>query len=212
MKKQEIRDFIYAGLKEVLVGAGFKLNKKEGAFSRSIPNGFQRIYVPLYDYNPEFVFSLTIGIRLDAVEDIFNQFSGAMGPGQAQTTTSLTQLGYFAGENQKEYRVSTKEEIDSALSDLTALINSKILPFLEQYQDVPSLDDAINRKKLPGFDSTELLSHAMHSITLAKLAGNPSFSALVTEYAKALENFHPADRERFDRLAASLDRVSTTSR
>lgn len=204
MKKQEIRDYIYAGLKEVLAGAGFKLNKKEGAFTRSIPNGFQRIYVPLYDYNPLFVFSLTIGIRLDAVEDIVNQFSGTVGPGQAQTTTSLTQLGYFTHENRKEYEVSTKEEIDSALSDLTTLINSKILPFLEQYQDVQSLDDAINKKKLPEFDSTQPLSHAMQSITLAKLANNPSFSALVTEYKKSLENFHPADREQFDRLASSL--------
>jgi len=204
MKKQEIRDFVYAGLKEILGGAGFKLNKKEGAFTRSIPKGFQRIYVPLYDYNPLFVFSLTIGIRLDAVEDIFNQFSGAMGPGQAQTTTSLTQLGYFTQENPKEYEVSTKEEIDSALSDLTTLINSKILPFLEQYQDVQSLDDAINRKKLPGFDSTHPLSHAMHSIILAKLANNPSFSALVAEYAKSSENFPPPDGERFDRLVSSL--------
>lgn len=203
MKKPEIRDFIYAGLKEIL-GAGFRLNKKEGAFTRSIPNGFQRIYVPLYDYNPLFVFSLTIGIRLDAVEDIFNQFSGAMGAGQAQTTTSLTQLDYFTQEIRKEYEVSTKEEIDSALSDLTPLINSKILPFLEQYQDVQSLDDAINRKKLPEFDSTQLLSHAMHSIILAKLANNPSFSALVKEYAKSFEDSQPADRERFDRLASSL--------
>src|ERR1044072_7986884 len=111
MKKQEIRDLIYAGLKEILGGAGFKLNKKEGAFTRSIPNGFQRIYVPLYDYNPLFVFSLTIGIRLNAVEDIANQFSGAMGPGQAQTTTSLTQLGYFAGENQKEYRRAEERRV-----------------------------------------------------------------------------------------------------
>jgi hypothetical protein len=204
MKKQEIRDFIYAGLKEVLGGAGFKLNKKEGAFTRSIPNGFQKIYVPLYDYNPLFVFSLTIGIRLDAVEDIANQFSGAMGPGQAQTTTSLTKLGYFTHENQKQYEVSTREEIDSALSDLTKLINSKILPFLEQYQDVQSLDDAINRKRLSGFDSTQLISHAMASIILAKLANNPSFSALIAEYTKSLENFPPPDRERFDRLASSL--------
>jgi hypothetical protein len=206
MKKQEISNFIYAGLKEVLAGAGFRLNKREGAFTRSIPNGFQRIYVPLYDFNPVFVFSLTIGIRLDAVEEIFNQFSGAMGAGQAQTTTSLTQLGYFTQEDRKEYRVSTKEEVDSALSDLTPLINSKILPFLEQYQDVQSLDDAMNKKKLPGFDSTFLLHHAMHSIILAKLAGNPSFSALVAEHAKSLANAQPADRERFDRLAASLQK------
>lgn len=204
MKKKEIRDFVYAGLKEILGGAGFKLNKGEGAFTRSIPNGFQRIYVSLYDYNPLFVFSLTIGIRLDAVEEIFNQFSGATGAGQAQTTTSLTPLGYFTQENRKEYEVSTKEEIDSGLSDLTTVINSKILPFLEQYQDVQSLDDAINRKKLPGFDNTQLLSQAMHSIILAKLAGNPSFAALVTEYAKSIDNFPAPDRERFDRLASSL--------
>jgi hypothetical protein len=204
MKKQEVRDFIFAGLKEVLAGAGFRLNKREGAFTRSIPNGFQKIYVPLYDFNPVFVFSLTIGIRLDAVEDIFNQFSGAMGPGQAQTTTSLTRLGYFTDEDPKEYKVSTKEEIDSALADLTPLINSKVLPFLEQYRDVQSLDDAMNTKKLPGFDTTILPSHAMHSIILAKLAGNPSLSALVTEYTKSLQNAPPADRERFDRLVSSL--------
>ncbi len=204
MKKQEVSNLIYAGLKEILPG-DFRLNKREGAFTRMIPNGFQRIYVPLFDFNPVFAFSLTIGIRLDVVEEIFNQFSGANDAGKSQTTTSLTQLGYFTQEDRKEYKVSNEQEIGAAISQLTPIINSKILPFLEQYQDVQSLDEVINRKKLPGFDSSNLLSHAMHAIILAQLSGNVAFPALVAEYAKSLEKFQPADRERFDRLVAFLN-------
>jgi hypothetical protein len=208
MKKQEVRDFIYAKLSKVLLSAGFRLNKGEGAFVRKITNGFQKIFVPLVDYNPIFVFSLTIGIRLDAVEDIFNRFSGADDKGQKQTLTTITQLTYFTEGRRKDYRVSTPIEIENAFSELNTVIDSNILPFLERYRDIQSLDAAINTEKLPGFDSSTLISHAMHSIILARLAGNNRYNELVIEYDNALKGYPPFDRERFARLVSFLNDLS----
>jgi len=207
MTKQEARDLVYAGLKKSLKDPDFRLNQKEGAFARRIPIGFQKVYVPFYDYKPMFVFSLTVGIRLDAVEDIFNRFSGANSAGQKLTLTTITRLSHFTG-HLEEYKVSAPAEIATALTDLGTVIQAKIMPFLDNYQDVRSLDTAMNTNKVPGFDSSNLLMHAMHSVILARLNGSSLYRRLVDEYEKSLRNYVAAEKERFNQLVRSLDEMS----
>jgi hypothetical protein len=208
MNKNDVRDLVYAELSKALLSSGFRLNKSEGAFVRKIPGGLQKIFVPLIDYNPDFIFSLMVGIRLDAVEDIFNRFSGAQGQGQQKTLTSMTPLAYFTEGRRKDYKVSTPAEIEIALSDLASVIESKILPFLKQYHDVQSLDSAINTTTPTEFDTSNLASHAMHSVILAKLAGKNRFNDLVAKYENEMKGHIPADRERFTRLVAYLQSLS----
>lgn len=205
MKKQEVRDLIYTGLNKVLSSSGFRLMKGEGAFIRQISNGTQMIYVSLADYNPIFVFSLAIGIRLNAVEDIFNMFSGADEKHQKQTKTTLTPLSYFTEGHRKDYTVSNEIEIDSAISELTVLIGSKIIPFLETYQDVLSIDAAIHTQKLPNFDVNIFANYAMHSIIIACLAGNSRYKELVAEYENAMKNYTEFDKKRYAQLVSYLN-------
>jgi hypothetical protein len=204
MNKQEVRNMIYAGLRKVLPEPDFRLRKSEGAFVRKTSTGLQKIFVPLVDYNPEYIFSLTVGIRIDAVEEIFNRVSGADDKGQKLTLTSITQLAHFTHGNRKDYRVSTPADIDAALSELSGVIDQEIMPFLLQYQDVQSLDLALNSEKQLTFDSSILISHAMHSIILARLVGNEQYPELVKAFAKQIECFPPADRERFVQLESLL--------
>lgn len=206
MNKVEVRNTIYTGLGKLL--PDFRLSKSEGAFVRKIPAGLQKFFVPLVDYNPEYVFSLTVGIRIDAVEEIFNRVSGADHKGQQLTLTSITQLAHFTGGNRKDYRVSTSADIDAALSELSGVMEQEIMPFLHKYQDVRSLDSAINSERQSTFDSSILVSHAMHSIILARLAGNGLYADLVMVFEKQLERFPPFDRERFERLVSILNNLT----
>jgi hypothetical protein len=205
MKKQEVRDLIYSELDKILSSTGFRLVKTDEAFVRAIPEGKQKIYVSLIDYNPRFIFSLTVGIRLNAVEDIFNLFSGADQKSQKYTVTSLTQLEYFTGRPKSGFTVTSEAEIKSAISELQMVLISKIMPFLDKYTDIRSLDTAMNVEQLQDFDTSMPNVHAMHSIILTKLAGNPDYRKLVSKYEDAMRNFTQFDKDRFSNLVRYMN-------
>ena len=66
MKKQDVRDALYAGLGAYL--PGWKVVKKDEAFVRPITGGVQKIFVAIVDYNPEFRLSLTFATRIERSE------------------------------------------------------------------------------------------------------------------------------------------------
>ncbi|MDZ7363650.1 MAG: hypothetical protein ONB46_23475 [candidate division KSB1 bacterium] len=205
MKKQEVRDMIYTGLNSVLAGNGFRLKKSEESFVRPISGGQQRIYVALWDYQPEFIFSLTMGVRLDAVEQVFHLFSGSPPKYQSMSMTTLTQLEYFTAGKRKEYKISTEAEISTALDDLFKIVTEKVLPFFEKYRDVPSIEAAVNSGSLPTrFDSTQLPAGAMHAVILAHLVGNPNFERMVVQFQDAMRGFPEVEKDKFNRLVAYL--------
>src|SRR5437660_279142 len=96
MKKREMANLIFQMLSGILSETEFRLKKSESGFVRKIPGGRQTIGLPLWDYHPEFEFSLTICIRLEAVEEIFNQFSGTAPKYHPLSLTTITSLEYFA--------------------------------------------------------------------------------------------------------------------
>src|SRR6185295_8870392 len=98
------------------------------AFVRSIANGWYKIGLPFYDYSPEFVFSLNICIRVNAVEDIFDMFSGVAPKHHSTTTTTITRLEYFTG-GRGQYQVITPEDVVTVGGVLTKIILGQILPF-----------------------------------------------------------------------------------
>jgi hypothetical protein len=72
MNKREMKNLIFDMLGKILSETDFRHKKSEDAFVRKIIEGWQQIGLPLYDYKPEFIFSLNICIRLNVVEEIFN--------------------------------------------------------------------------------------------------------------------------------------------
>jgi hypothetical protein len=201
VKKQEIRDLILQMVGANLLGTGFRLRKRESAFIRGIPGGWQHIGLPLYDYNPVFVFSLNICIRIDAVEDIFNMFSGIESKFQSTTATTMTRLEYFTGGS-GEYSVATADDIASAGRVLSGVFRDKIIPFFDENKDAKALDRAVNCTE-PGIDSTQPPAGPMHAIILARVAGNPDFDGLVDEIRRRM-GLSPEVDHVFNRLVKYL--------
>lgn len=196
MKKQEIKELLFGMLSSILAGTNFRLKKSEDNFTRKIPGGWQRLGLPLLDYNPEFVFSLNICIRLDEVEDIFNMFSGVAPKHHSTTITTITRLEYFTG-GRGEYKVMTAEDVAIVGGVLSTVIQDKVIPFLNGHQDIRTVDQAVNGEQ-PGIDITQNPSGAMHAAILAHLAGNKDFERIVvkrrTEMQLAPETAHPFNR------------------
>jgi hypothetical protein len=97
MKKQEMMNLLFQMLGSKLADTDFRLKKSEAGFVRKIPGGWQMLGVPLWDYNPEFVFSLNICIRVDGAEEVFHQFSGSPAKYHSLSVTTITPLEYFTG-------------------------------------------------------------------------------------------------------------------
>jgi hypothetical protein len=220
MKAADGKTLIYNGLRALLADHGFRLNKGQATFIRRIPDGRQSIGVPFYSYDPEYYFSLTVTIRLDAVEDIVNQFSGSPPAYHAMTETIITHLDYFTGQREPKYKVTCEADVTAALATLAPVVQQGILPFLDRLRDAPSLDQAVNGQPYPSggaanaglvwagrrdaVDSSNQPYRAMHALVLARLAGNPEFERLATQAEADRTDLNAVDREKLGRLLASL--------
>src|ERR1051325_1093655 len=153
MKKQEMANLIFEMLSGVLAGTDFRLKKSEDAFVRRIPAGIQMLGLPLWDYNPHFEFSLNICVRIEAVEEIFHQFSRSPPKYHSMSTTTITRLEYFTGGSGR-YKVTTAEDVASSGRFLSNVIRDRIIPFFNEHQDVQALDRAVNCQQ-PGIDITQ---------------------------------------------------------
>jgi hypothetical protein len=215
MKKSEVRNLIYEGLKGVLEDHGFRLNRKQEGFVRRIPDGKQCIGVPLVDYNPTYIFSLTLTTRLEAVQSILNLFSGSPPQYHSITVTTITQLEYFTKKKTKtEYEVVTEADVNKAIAELTPLVHGKVIPFLDQHQDVASWDKAVNSTSNDVCGDSSMLTdrcnsvdnsnhpyRGMTAVVLAHLARNPNFEEIV----RRLRDFYQGSMEATDKLTRLVD-------
>lgn len=210
MKLAQVRESLNHALGPLL--PGWKLVKKDEAFVRPIAGGKQWVSISIVDYRPEFRFSLTMATRLDAVEQINNQFSGATGSGTGRTSTTMTQLEYFfADENRnpydpKQYSVATEDDIVAAVRVLEPVLRDRILPWLDAHRGLAAIDSALNGDDAR-IDTSYLGHRAMSALTVARLARNPSFEVLVARYEEAIRSLPQMER---DKLAALIAHLRTT--
>ena len=217
--KSEVERLIVEGLNPAVNPGGFRYRKKEECFVRAIGDGRQKLGVALWDYNPLFAFSLTMTVRLDAVQAIVNQFSGSPPPYHGITTTSLTQLEFFglpADRGRVEFRASSEPELASALPGVAALVRERVVPFFDEYRDIAALNRGLNPDgaelvtRLPwppdrrAFDASNQPYRAMAGAAVARLAGDPRWEQLVAAYRAQLSGAAEQDRRKFEELVAHL--------
>jgi hypothetical protein len=224
MKKGDVRVIIYETLAPVLAPFNFRLKKTQAEFQRKIEDGTQRLGVPLWDYNPRFEFSLVMTIRIDAVEDITNRFSGSPPKYHSGTLTVITQLEHL-GVNTCRWRAENENELRSRLVETVEIVRDRVIPFFERYQKLPAIAAAANPDPAPVvlptsngmttgmgiladralFSSGNHPYRAMSAITLAHLARLKNFHSLVLRYQKELSSLHhQSERDKFDQLVQFL--------
>jgi len=166
MKIQEVRDALYRELAPLL--PGWKLVKKEQGFMRAFAGGRQGVFVPIWDYNPEFKFSLAFGTRLDAAEALVHRVSGVQGADQKASMTMVTQLAYFfSGEQKKQIRVTTPED---------AANRERLHTSLREQRTRPENEKGSRRCLLGGGDKGERTRRNADHFTLSHVALQSSSS------------------------------------
>lgn len=217
--KTEVERLIVGGLKPVTAPAGFRYVKRDQSFVRFIEGGQQRLGIALWNYNPLFAFSLTMTVRLDAVQAITNQYSGSPPQFHEITTTSLTQLEFLGAPSERgkvEFRASSESELAAVLPGVAALVRERVVPFFDEYRDLAALNRGLNpdgaeRVTQPpwptdrrAFDGTYQPYRAMSGVAVARLAGDPRWEQLVAAYRSQLREGPDQDRQKFEGLVAHL--------
>jgi hypothetical protein len=215
--KTEVRKRIVSAIDPLLRAQGFKYKTSEG-FIRKIDGGRQQLANSLVDYNPVFRFSFSLCVRLDAVQRIVNQFSGSPLKYHDSAMTTLTQLEYFGmppAGSPVQYEVKSEQDLESVLPAVNALISTRVLPFFDEYRDLPSLNRGLNPEGMESrlepirfsdrreFDGSNQPYRAMNGVTVAYLSNDVRLPRLIEAYRAQICNCQSHDRQKFEALVNS---------
>jgi hypothetical protein len=154
-----------------------------------------------------------MAMRVDAAEEITNRFSGSPPKYHSITQTVLTQPEHL-GVRPCTWRAENESELRARLVEVTKIIQDRVIPFFDRYQELSIIAAAANAEPTPdpGLVGERSLFHSgnqpyrnMSAITLAHLARLEIFGALVLRYQRELSSVsHQSERDKFDQLVQFL--------
>jgi hypothetical protein len=218
--KTELRRMIVDAVTPVVSAAGFRFKRTSAAFVRKIDSGRQELGLSLVDYNPIFEFSFTLCIRLEAVQEIINRFSGSPPKYHSTTSTSITQLEFLglpadAGRGVR-FRVQSEAELAAVVLEVLNIVREPVLPFFDDYCDIAAANGGLNPEgaervlRLAGFTdrrafcATNQPYRAMTGVAVARLANDPRLSELISAYRSQISEMQEHDRAKFEKLVNFL--------
>lgn len=201
MRRSDVLELFFEQLQPRARDNGFA--KKGMKLVRNIEGGRQEIDTAIVDYNPKFVLKPFTTVRIDIVEEIFHLFSGTLLEYRSQGFTTVTGFGYFTRGQSAEYTVASERDIGALVERLGSIVGSSIIPFLDQHQNIISLDIGVNRT-VPSIDEAQPIVRAMHAVILAHLAENGGFDTIVERHQDQLGGFIEVERHKFEALVAYL--------
>jgi hypothetical protein len=203
VKRPEVRALIYQRLDRLISTHGFRLKKSEEGFVRKIPGGRQVIGVPLWDYHPEFEFSLNVCIRLDEAEHVLHLCLQTPPEYQSASYTIMMRLEYFMPGQQTTFIFTSERDISDAVDKLSPVLQKEIIPFLDKHQDLKAVAATVNHSEKP-VDISVPPYAGIHRIILAHLTKDPAFEQLVVKYRKEMGAIVASEREKFEKVVEHL--------
>lgn len=211
MNNKEVTNKILEHLSLRLGEFGFKINKGDCMVKRKSQDGSHVIIAGIADYRTLFRIRLSIGIRIDEVEDIFHEFSGVVHPKYYKKSfTSVIPLSYFI--DPETFNPNYILEIRS-LNEISTQINKnlnyktrqRILDFFDDCLDIKKLEQYVNGKigkeEIFGNPASEI----MHGLILKYLTSSKDeLSILIENYKNRITDFAPFEKENINNLMAYL--------
>jgi hypothetical protein len=179
LSKRQVEGRVHDVLGTVLQPEGFVLKRSEERWVRMFPAGSQNVSIAIYDYDPDFEFEPTFGVRVDDVEAIRHKFSGSDVANQSLTDTIRSSSECVLGVD--SFSASSVADVDEIAQQIAALIQEKALPYFDRYRDVEALHRSLNVERVSEFNIASAGASARTSLILARLAASSDFEALVAE-------------------------------
>jgi hypothetical protein len=217
--KSAVRSQIAQALEQAVAPAGFRYRKKIDGFVRNIGGGRQELGIALWDHDPLFDFSLNLCVRLEAVQEVVNQFSGSPPRYHEITLTSITQLEFLGVPAEARgvvFSASSESELAKVIGEAIEMVRNRVVPFFDEYRDVASINRGLNPEgaesltKPPwphdrsAFDATNQPYRSMAGVAVAHIAGDPRLKELIAAYRAQVAGMAEADRQKLKQMVAFL--------
>ena len=114
------------------------------------------------------------------MEDITNKFEGTPEKYHSGTDTAGFLAERFMPKENEIFKVTVKYDIQSAVNRLAPVLRERVIPFLNEHQDLKSVAAAMNLTEIK--DNAKALT----AVTVAYLTNDPRFQEIVEGYRKRL--------------------------
>ncbi len=195
--KSDIQNSIQQAFHTKLENLGFEpiIYPKGLQYKKVFSGGFQSCIFSILKHEQAFWVEMSIGVRIDIVEKIANQFTLVLKDFQEESHTILSTYGRITGQPYFRFKVENKEDLGRACEKMGDFLEEIGLDFMEDNSQIKAIDRLINRhpEKPSRFIYNE--SHrCIKGIIVAQMAQNPQLKTLIRAYHVVLQKHSLRDK------------------
>jgi hypothetical protein len=202
MKKSEVDDALYEGISQFLVPAGFTAINPECGFKRPTSFGFQEVIYDVRGYAPKFIFSFSVAIRFDAIQDVVGPFSGISPECRDEAFTIHVSPEYFE-RKELNIEICSPEEVSAALRIAESFFQEIVFPFFDKCSSLEAAEYLLNHD--PNYNFTgNYVYKAVCGVAAAAVCRRSDFLEIVERYRQELGGYIEPLRNRFEAAVTYL--------
>lgn len=180
---------LYTRLSPLFLKQGYELQPHKKQFSMQTRNGFRSAMISINGSRSEQAIDLTLGIRLDLVEDLVGQFMEGLYSFSKESPTLIASYGRLTSKPTRRFLVQEEGDLNEVSQRIEQFMLGKGFRFLERFDTLKRLDKVINRKpEQPCPFLYNQVSRCFKGITIAKMMHRTDFNQLVKIYLNYLHN------------------------
>ncbi len=188
MSVKELESELHALLNDFFATRDFVLKPTLKQYRRETSAGFQNFILSFSKSQQEFYLDVNIGVRIEHIEQIAQQFLETLPAFQLETNTLIVSVGKLNNNKYFRYRIGTADDLPLVSEQVKEFVTQQGLPFVEQYASLKRVDGALNKHPETPCKYLYNQTHRyFKGLVAAKLAHNPKFAELADFYFARLE-------------------------
>lgn len=209
MKYTEVKNNLVERLSEILTENDFKYIKSSNEYLKKTDEGYFALSVLVADYAPDFDVNMVFSIRINKVQEHFNDFSKLDEKGKASGSTIDTRIGYFLNKEQGfEFEVTNEDELKEVGDQLKKVVEEHGFKFFDEFKEISKLDRVFNSAPKENSPHIYILHDRIFKATIiAKLNDNPDFDSLIKIYREELKRSNKETEKRYEKLINHLNEI-----
>jgi hypothetical protein len=164
---KDLQDQLLAAVAPGLAARGFPRWASGQSFSRITPFGRQTFHLGFIKHASDVDVTADVAIRIDALEDLLNEWNGTLSTAERKRTHSLgAELGNIAEGRQHRWALASDQDVPTTAASVIARFEAVGLPYIQRYSD---LDHAL--EALSGDDRAAWLHAPVHDVRASRAVG-----------------------------------------
>jgi hypothetical protein len=207
MPIQQIETQLYASLFDFFKDHRFEMRPELKQFRRYFDGGFHNVIFSLSEFEEEAWLEVNLGVRINMVEELVQQFLDCMPEFRSETNTVIISIGKLSDTRYYRYKLSDKDDVNDCTLLVQEFISERGFAFMAEASHLCTLDQWFNHKPQAPLRYLYNQTHRCFKGTvIARFANNPKFLSLIEEYYLLLQRLGAPQRtiQEYDRMVSYL--------